>query len=86
MSSISTSSGDEGLEKLVVERKPGVQIEEPPIDLHYVRHNVLDYALFLCRGRKSPRLNSNMHDVGTDHSESNTRLVVLDESGMFQEL
>lgn len=84
MSSINTSSDDERLEKPVVERKSvGVQIQEPPVDLHYVRHNVLEYALFLCRGRKSPRQASNLYDAVDDHERSNTRLVVLDESGTF---
>ncbi|EEA27200.1 hypothetical protein EYB25_001793 [Talaromyces marneffei] len=80
MSSISTSSDDERLEKPVVERKSvGVQIQEPPVDAHYTRHNVVDYALFLCRGRKNRRRISNSDD-GRDHDKSNTRLVVLDES------
>lgn len=82
MSSISTSSDDERLEKPVVERKTvGVQIQEPPVDLYYVRHNVIDYALYLCRGRNSPRQSSKMHQAELDHDENNTRLVVLDESG-----
>lgn len=84
MSSITTSSDDERLEKPVAERKSaGVQIKEPPFDLHYVRHNVADYALYLCRGRKSSREFSNKYEVGLDQDENNTRLVVLDESGTF---
>lgn len=86
MSSISTSSDDERLEKPVVERKSvGVQIQEPPVDAHYTRHNVVDYALFLCRGRKNRRRISNSDD-GRDHDKSNTRLVVLDESSMFSKI
>lgn len=82
MSSINTSSDDERPEKPVVERKSvGVQIQEPPADLHYARHNVVDYALFLCRGRKSPREISNLYETEGDHAKSDTRLVVLDESG-----
>lgn len=84
MSSISTSSDDERLEKPVVERKSAaVQITEPPVDLHYVRHNVVDYALYLCRGRRSSRECSNKYDFALDHDENNTRLAVLDESGTY---
>jgi hypothetical protein len=87
MSSISPSSDDERLEKPVVERKSvGVQIQEPPFDLHYVRRNVADYALYLCRGRKSSREFSNRYEGGLDHDENNTRLVVLDESGTFRNI
>ncbi|KAF3405568.1 hypothetical protein DPV78_002723 [Talaromyces pinophilus] len=85
MSSISPSSDDERLEKPVVERKSvGVQIQEPPFDLHYVRRNVADYALYLCRGRKSSREFSNRYEGGLDHDENNTRLVVLDESATME--
>lgn len=87
MSSISTTSDDGRLEKPLVERKTvDVQLQEPPFGLSHVRHKVLDYALFLCRGRKGSRLNSNKHNAGTYDSESNTRLVVLDESGTLQDI
>lgn len=84
MSSIGTSSDDERLEKPAVERKVnGVQIQEPLADLAYVRHNIVDYALYLCRGRKNPRLNSKLYEDRTNHDNLGCRLVVLDEASRF---
>lgn len=86
MSSVATSSDDERPHKPVADGKPlTVKVQEPSAESRYMSHNVVDYALFLCRGRRIPQEISSLspNGNGQGHPNSLTRLSVLDESSMY---